>query len=80
MRRGGIFILVLVILGTFSGYDKARAQELPSQSADRKGPIIELPETEFDFGNIRVGEKVEHVFTFRNRGDATLVIGKVRSG
>jgi len=87
MRRGGVFILVFLMLAVFTDYTRqktmpgvARAQELQSQTEDGERPSIVFSETVFDFGEIDVGEKVEHIFAFRNRGDATLVIGKVRSG
>jgi len=42
-------------------------------------PAIAFDAKEFDFGSVDQGETVEHVFTFRNTGNADLVIEKVRS-
>lgn len=42
-------------------------------------PKIEFPQGEFDFGEVEAGTKVEHVFTFKNTGDAPLKIEKVGS-
>lgn len=37
-------------------------------------PVMTFEESEFDFGDIAQGEKVEHVFTFTNTGKSDLVI------
>lgn len=37
-------------------------------------PVMTFTEKEFDFGTIKEGDKVEHVFTFTNTGKADLVI------
>ncbi len=44
------------------------------------GPLttISYPETEFDFGEIEEGEKVSHVFKFKNTGSEPLVISKAQ--
>lgn len=44
------------------------------------GPLtsIEYAETEFDFGEIEDGEKVEHEFSFKNTGSEPLVISKAQ--
>jgi hypothetical protein len=44
------------------------------------GPLtsITYPETEFDFGEIEEGEKVTHVFKFKNTGSEPLVISKAQ--
>ena len=39
---------------------------------------IEFEETIHDFGNIKEGEKVEHVFKFKNIGDAPLIVTAVQ--
>lgn len=39
-----------------------------------KVPVMTFEEKEFDFGTINEGDKVEHVFTFKNTGEADLVI------
>lgn len=44
------------------------------------GPKITFAESEFDFGEIEVGEVAEHVFTFENTGTDTLRISQVYSG
>lgn len=37
-------------------------------------PILELMETNFDFGNIKDGDKVEHIYKFKNVGKSDLLI------
>ena len=39
-----------------------------------KVPVMTFEESEFDFGDIAQGEKVEHVFTFTNTGKSDLLI------
>ncbi len=36
-------------------------------------------ETEYNFGDIKEGDLAEHVFTFKNTGDAPIVIDNVRA-
>ena len=47
--------------------------------AQTKGPALEVKEDYFDFGDIKQGAVVEHVFKFTNTGDSILVIQKVYS-
>lgn len=42
--------------------------------ADGKYPAMTFTETEFDFGDIRQGDKVTHEFEFKNTGEAELLI------
>ncbi|MEM6525393.1 MAG: DUF1573 domain-containing protein [Bacteroidota bacterium] len=41
-------------------------------------PAFEFEEEEFDFGTINEGDIVEHVFKFKNVGDAPLIIQSAR--
>ncbi|MFM1745856.1 MAG: hypothetical protein RLZZ630_1793 [Bacteroidota bacterium] len=54
----------------------ASASGATGQSAT---PVIEFPEIRFDFGTINSGEKVKHVFRFKNTGDADLVLSQVKA-
>jgi hypothetical protein len=47
--------------------------------AQSKGPAIEFKEDYHDFGDIKQGQVVEHVFHFTNTGDSTLVLQKAYS-
>jgi len=44
------------------------------------GPLttIEFPDTTFDFGEIEEGEKVNHVYVFKNTGSEPLVISNAK--
>lgn len=42
--------------------------------ADGKYPKLIFSETEHDFGNIDPGDKVQHIFSFKNTGEADLLI------
>jgi len=41
---------------------------------DPNTPVMSFPQTEFDFGTIKEGEVVKHVFKFTNTGKSPLVI------
>jgi hypothetical protein len=55
-------------------------EESQAGSTEAGKPSIAFVQKDFDFGKVETGEKVEHVYKFRNTGDATLLIHKVRSG
>lgn len=40
-------------------------------------PKMEFAETEFDFGTITDGDKIKHVFKFKNTGKSNLIISEV---
>ena len=54
----------------------AFAQE---EQAVQDGPIITFEESSFDFGDIFQDDKVEHIFTFENSGNAPLLITNVQT-
>ncbi len=43
-------------------------------ASSANAPVIEFKETEFNFGNIKQGEVVEHTFEFTNTGKSPLII------
>ncbi|MDO4880698.1 MAG: DUF1573 domain-containing protein [Capnocytophaga sp.] len=49
-----------------------------AQEANRY-PVISFEETEHDFGKIKPGTSVETIFTFKNTGDAPLIITNATS-
>lgn len=50
----------------------------PAFSQDTQGiPNLSLRERDFDFGEVKVGSRMSHPFTVRNKGTATLEIKKV---
>lgn len=43
------------------------------------GPRIEAAQMKHDFGQVKAGERAEHLFEIRNSGDEVLVIQKIQS-
>ena len=56
------------------------AEELQAGTTEAGKPRITFAQKDFDFGKVETGEKIEHVYEFRNTGDGTLLVHKVRSG
>jgi hypothetical protein len=52
----------------------AVAQE---KAATEKVPQITFQETEYQFGDVQQGDRVEHIFTFKNTGTAALILSNV---
>lgn len=52
----------------------------PAQPAAPVGPttVMSFTETEFDFGKVDAGEKVEHVYKFTNTGNEPLIISNAK--
>ena len=52
----------------------------PAEPAAPTGPttIMSFTETEFNFGKVKAGEKVEHEYTFKNTGKEPLVISNAK--
>lgn len=67
---------VVFIFGIFAIYG-AMAQEAATEQ--KSGPSITFEESEFDFGDIHQGDKVEHVFEFENTGTEPLIITNVQT-
>lgn len=51
--------------------------EAPSVNENTGIGTIEFPERVYDFGTIKEGEVVEHVFTFNNTGTAPVILAQV---
>lgn len=60
-----VFIFSLVIMGSFAFLQKA--------------PHLEFETTDRDFGNVKQGDILNHIFKFKNTGDAPLLIKRVRT-
>ena len=60
-----------------SGSNANTAQQ-PLQKPEGPLPAMEFESTEFDFGTIQEGEKVEHVYSFKNTGSAPLIISNAQ--
>ncbi|MBK9014779.1 MAG: DUF1573 domain-containing protein [Saprospiraceae bacterium] len=52
----------------------------PGEPAAPTGPttVMSFTETEFNFGKVKAGEKVEHEYTFKNTGKEPLVISNAK--
>ena len=57
-----------------SFYNPATDENPTEINAVQQGPNMTFEHTEFQFGTIQQGDKVEHTFTFKNEGDAPLII------
>ena len=63
-----------------SNQGAADSQDVKAETPEAEKPKIVFDQKDFDFGEVEAGQKVEHVFPFRNKGQGTLTIHKVRSG
>ena len=52
---------------------------LPLHAWSAPAPVLDVGQNEFEFGEIFQGDRVDHVFTFRNSGDAPLLIDRIKS-
>lgn len=59
-------LLFLLVIGVSAAF---------AQSSEKKdGPEITFEATTFDFGDIKQGDVVEHIFNFENTGNQPLII------
>jgi len=83
-------ILIIAIMSAFvftsckeNAADKVseeKVAEAETRDANAgKFPKMEFAEKNYDFGTIDQGTKVEHIFKFKNTGDAPLVIVNAKS-
>ena len=82
-----ILLIAFALLGVACGNNKSDGfdakidtdvvnHDASNESADK--PEITFEETNFDFGTIKEGSKVNHAFKFKNTGKADLIIGDAR--
>ena len=71
--------MLLLALGlAFAGSYTAQAQTAPAASmAKADGPQIKVMEDKYDFGTIKQGDIVDHVFKFKNVGNKPLIISNI---
>jgi len=87
MKKSILILAVLSVFAFTSCKDKAGDkvnEENVTAAADRDAKSGEYPtmvfeETQFDFGTIDAGNPVEHIFKFKNTGNAPLVIVDAKS-
>lgn len=86
MKKTGL-LLVLMLLGLMACQNdpskKIKEENLKEAqkelAAQNKFPVMTFETEEIDFGPHKEGEILDTVFRFKNTGNATLVISKVRS-
>lgn len=64
-----IFVFVALTLSAFAGV--GLAQQAPA------GPVVQVPESSFDFGEVIDGKDYVHDFKIKNVGSSDLVLKKV---
>lgn len=80
-----LFFFVFIIWQLFAGTETPQAETAPvndiktDADTSNKYSTIFFDNPDFNFGTIHKGQKIEHVFTFENRGNDTLEIKKVKT-
>lgn len=69
--------MLLLALGLAFAGTTAQAQTTKPAKAKPAGPQIEFSEVKYDFGSIKQGDVVDHVFKFKNTGTQPLVISNI---
>lgn len=59
--------------------DKAKAEVKTAESV-KKGPVAVAPEPKYEFKSAMDSAEVVHSFVLQNKGDATLLVKKVKTG
>lgn len=73
-----IFAIAIILVGFQSVF--AQGLELQAEPKEEKGvPVLAFAEKEFNAGDITQGDKVTHVFKFKNDGTTPLVISNVQT-
>ncbi len=83
MKKGILMTLSVILCITITSCNQNATEKIKSENVKmaikRDSKIISLPvmtfsETNYDFGTINEGDIVEHEFSFKNTGEAPLVI------
>ncbi len=77
MKRGGLYILTVVLLGwalasSCGGSGSGSGRNVATDTTGTA--VIEFNKLEHNFGSIKAGEKVGCIFSFTNTGDADLIL------
>lgn len=73
-------ILALAFLLTSFYVVNAQKLQMEAEPQAEKGvPVMAFNESEYDFGDIAQGDKVTHVFKFKNEGSVPLLISNVQT-
>lgn len=85
--KKSIFVSALAVLFAFTSCKEDASQKVKEENvevtaekaaASGKFPVMSFESKEHDFGTIEQGTNVEHVFKFKNTGDAPLIITGAR--
>ena len=76
--KGSVMALMVAFLLLVACGEKKEQAAPEQKAATGKTPKITAVEGKFDFGKVKQGSDVIHVFKIKNAGDADLVIEKAR--
>lgn len=79
MEKRSVIIVTLIVLTGLGLVFQSRLFSGISIFQDTQGAKMKFSAEEFDFGKIKEGDIVEHVFMFTNIGNDTLKIAQVRA-
>ncbi|KGE15732.1 DUF1573 domain-containing protein [Sphingobacterium deserti] len=69
---------VLVSCGNAGTKENAVSDSVPANESNASGTgKIEFAEAAFDFGQVKEGEVVEHIYTFLNSGTSPVILSQV---
>jgi hypothetical protein len=71
MKKIALLVFSLFLFAQALTVEQAFAQD------NQKGPVITFAKGNHDFGDIKQGDKVEHVFKFENTGTEPLILSNV---
>ncbi|UAY51402.1 DUF1573 domain-containing protein [Ferruginibacter albus] len=74
-----LFFLFSIALISFSSYAQTATSGQTILTGVKTGDILDLKETEFDFGKIPQGKPVTHIFHVANTGKDSLKIANVQA-
>ncbi len=77
-KRRLLIVLWAALLFTGAACSKKAEPEQKAPAKAEGKPKIVAVQAEFDFGRVKEGVDVEHVFKIKNAGDANLQIEKAR--
>src|SRR5690606_34226755 len=74
----GAALATLVACGNSgNGDNEEELSDTVANKAATGGGIIEFEETAFDFGEVKEGEVIEHVYTYTNTGKTPVILSQV---
>jgi hypothetical protein len=81
MRLRQLFLTAVFLFGFAAVASADSTAPVPADTTSAQGvPILEIPDSSFNFGIAPQQSKISHVFWLHNRGDGTLIIRGVTPG